>query len=124
MDITTDRVSSELVSSVERLPTVPTSDLKPLIKKINKLLDAYINNELMFASFVETGAVGSDGVVSDVAIQVHKGRKDSISELVKVKMTLEGMAVERKDVVHTFDVGGLLEAIRGVRASRINREVV
>lgn len=118
--------TNELVALNPRLPTnkqISSKSLQPLINKIDKLLDKYIANELMFADFVKGGAVGNDGLISDTAIAVHRARKDSIAELIKVKMNLEGIATEHKSVVHRFDVNGLLEALREARDGKTFRRV-
>ena len=85
-----------LVDESEKLSN--GKDNTAIIKKINTILDIYISNELMFANFVRDGAVYKDDsgedVISDKAIALHKARKDSISDLVKVKLNLQGIATE------------------------------
>ena len=88
--------TSNLVKESEKLK--PGKNNEAVIKKIDSLLDIYISNEMMFAQFVAEGAVykDTDGeeVVSDKAIALHKARKDSISDLVKVKLNLQGIVTE------------------------------
>lgn len=122
-------VPSELVKNTGELsilkPHLPSTKINILVKKIDNLLDEYIDNELMFAKLVKDGAVyknaAGENCISDTAIAVHRARKDSVSELVKVKMTLEGIATEHKSVVHRFDVNGLLEALRSARVGKVGR---
>lgn len=75
-----------------------SAETKSLVKKVDDLLDKYIENELMFAKFVKDGSLDEDGIVSDVAIAVHRARKDSISDLVKIRELLDGKPTERVSV--------------------------
>lgn len=120
-------VSSELVEKTDELivlnPNLPPNTLKPLINKIDKLLFLRLKNELRILELIDTGLIHDDGTVSDKAVALHKSSKDSISELVKVKLNLEGIATETSSVVHRFDVNGLLEALREARGGRVARDV-
>lgn len=120
-------IPSELVEKTSKLvtlkPHLPSTEINSLVKKINNLLNKSIENELMFAGFVKEGALSEDGTVSNTAIAVHRSRKDSIAELVKVKMMLEGIATENSTVTHRFDTNGLVEALREARRGRAGRPV-
>ena len=76
---------------------------KALIAQINKLLNLSIENELMFSGFARDLAVYKTSLgeekVSDTAIALHSKRKDSISDLVKVKQSLEGLVVDGGQMV-------------------------
>lgn len=125
--------SSELVESTGELAAlssclpssqqVTSKSLQPLINKIDKLLSLRIKNEIRVLEAIDSGFLHDDGTVSDKAVSLHKSSKDSISELVKVKLNLEGIATEYKSVVHRFDVNGLLEALRAARGGRVARNV-
>lgn len=123
---------SELVERTNELAAInldlpsesrlPSKSLQPLISKIDKLLSLRIKNELRVLELIDGSLVSDDGMtISDKAVALHKSSKDSISELVKVKMTLEGLSTENKSVTHRFDTNGLLEALREARGGRVAR---
>ena len=95
---------SVLVDKVDKLVgSSSVVEKKILIGQISKLLNLSIENELMFSRLVKEGAVYKDSLgeekVSDTAIALHSKRKDSISDLVKVKQSLEGLVVDGGQMV-------------------------
>lgn len=93
-----------LVDKVDKLVgSSSVVEKKILIGQISKLLNLSIENELMFSRLVKEGAVYKDSLgeekVSDTAIALHSKRKDSISDLVKVKQSLEGLVVDGGQMV-------------------------
>ena len=95
---------SVLVDKVDKLvESSSVVEKKILIGQISKLLNLSIENELMFSRLVKEGAVYKDSSgeekVSDTAIALHSKRKDSISDLVKIKQSLEGLTVDGGQMV-------------------------
>ena len=114
--------TNPLIKKTEQLIEAKNSDDKSfqekLIAEIDELLKLRINNEKRILALIDEGLIRDDGIVSDIALNMHKSSKDSITELIKVKMNLEGVATENKSVVHRFDVNGLITALRAAREQK------
>ena len=99
-----EKIKSKLVEKTNKLvESSSVVEKKILIGQISKLLNLSIENELMFSRLVKEGAVYKNSLgeekVSDTAIALHSKRKDSISDLVKVKQSLEGLVVDGGQMV-------------------------
>lgn len=118
----TDKLINKVPSVIPSKMPVLQGGIKPLINKIDELLRLRIKNELRVLKAIDEGfLINGTEDISPAAMAMHKSAKDSISELVKVKMNLEGIATETKSVVHRFDVNGLLEALRSARVGKVGR---
>ena len=104
-----EKIKSELVEKTEKLvESSSVMEKETLIAQINKLLNISIENELMFSEIIRDGAVykNSDGedTVSNTAIALHSKRKDSISDLVKIKQLLDGLPTGEEKNINVYNI--------------------
>ena len=75
-------------------------------ERIGKILDLRLKNEIMITSLLKIG-VEYDKISVENAASINSKNKDSISDLVKIKQLLDGLATERISVEEISEVNNI-----------------
>lgn len=110
----TDSISDDTLLKQLLRAAVDTSefDVKTLSQKIDKILEVRLKNELMLSKLLNVGVVHDKIAVQDAAA-INSRNKDSISELIKIKQLLDGLATERISVSESVEINEIRNRVFG-----------